>query len=276
MKDFVNKNVYITGGSTGIGLSTAKLLAAAGSNVIIFSRTKEKLEAALKEIESRRILQAQRFAFRQLDVTDNAKVNTIMNAAVQAFGIPEILINNAGRALPRCFEEVSFAQFDETMKTNLYGNWNTITALLPHMKPKGGSIVNVSSLCGFMGVFGYADYCASKFGIIGLSEVLRQELRRYDIVVSVLCPPDTDTPGFANESITKPEETRALSAGRKIMHPDEVARELIEGIRRGTFIIIPCADGKFIYFMKRHFPFIVDLIMRRGISKAQKKYRSSA
>ena len=270
MKDFLDKNVYITGGSTGIGLSTARLLAASGANVIIFARTKEKLEAAIEEIESRRILQAQRFAFRQLDVADNTKVNTVMTEAVQNFGIPDLLINNAGRALPRCFEEVTFAQFDETMKTNLYGSWNTTTVLIPHMKPRGGAIVNVSSLCGFMGVFGYTDYCASKFGIIGLSEVLRQELRRYDITVSVLCPPDTDTPGYATENICKPEVTRALSAAAKIMQPDEVARVLIKGIKRKTFIIIPGVDGKFIYFMKRHFPFIVELIMRRGICKVQK------
>ena len=270
MKDFLDKNVYITGGSTGIGLSTAKLLAAAGANVIIFARTKEKLETAIEEIESRRILQAQRFAFRQLDVADNTKVNIVMTEAVQNFGIPDLLINNAGRALPRCFEEVTFAQFDETMKTNLYGSWNTTTVLIPYMKPGGGAIVNVSSLCGFMGVFGYTDYCASKFGIIGLSEALRQELRRYDITVSVLCPPDTDTPGYATENICKPEVTRALSAAAKIMQPDEVAKVLIEGIKRKTFIIIPGVDGKFIYFMKRHFPFIVELIMRRGIRKVQK------
>ena len=271
MKDFINKNVYITGGSAGIGLSAAKLLAAAGANVIIFARTEEKLEAALEELEGRRILPVQRFAYRQLDVADNTKVNTVMTEAVQAFGIPDLLINNAGRALPRCFEDVTFAQFDETIKTNLYSIWNTITVLIPHMKPTGGAIVNVSSLCGFMGVFGYTDYCASKFGIIGLSEALKQELRRYRITVSVLCPPDTDTPGFVTENICKPVETKALSAGAKIMHPDEVARELIEGIKRGTFIIIPGADGKFIYFMKRHFPFIVELIIRRGIRKAQKE-----
>lgn len=270
MKDFSGKNVYITGGSTGIGLSTAKLMAAQGANVIIFARTQAKLETALSEIEAQRRSPAQRCAYRQLDVADHAMVNTVMSEAVQTFGIPDILINNAGRALPRCFAEVSFAQFDETIKTNLYSVWNTISVLVPHMKTKGGGIVNVSSMCGFLGVFGYTDYCASKFGIIGLSEALRQELQPQNITVQVLCPPDTDTPGFATENICKPEETKAISAGAKIMPPDAVAQELIAGIKRGTFIIIPGADGRLTYFMKRHFPGIVDLIMRRGIRKAQK------
>ena len=69
-------------------------------------------------------------------------------------------------------------------------------------------------MAGFVGVFGYTDYCASKFAVVGLSEALRQELRPCGITVSVLCPPDTDTPGLANEDLTKPAETKAVSAGR--------------------------------------------------------------
>jgi len=271
VKDFVDKTVYLTGGSSGIGLSTARLLTAAGANVVIFARNEEKLEAALGEIESRRVSAAQRFACRPLDVADHAAVTAVMTAAVQSFGPPDLLINNVGRALPRYFEDVAFQQFDETMKTNLYGAWNTISALVPHMKARGGAIVNVSSMAGFIGVFGYTDYCASKFAVVGLSEALRQELRRYGISVSVLCPPDTDTPGLANEDAAKPAETKAVSAGAKLMQPDDVAKELLKGIRRGTFMIVPGGAGKLAFFMKRHVPGVVDRIMRRGIRKAQQE-----
>ena len=270
MKDFAGKNVYITGGSTGIGLSTAKLLAAAGANVIIFARTQAKLETALAEIEQKRISPAQRLAFRALDVTDHDRVQTTMGETVASFGVPDLLINCAGRALPRRFEDVSYAQFDESMKVNLYGIWNTLEALVPVMKARGGAIVNTSSMCGFMGVFGYTDYCAAKFGVVGLSEALKQELQFQNITVRVLCPPDTDTPGFATENISKPMETKAISASAKVMTPDEVARELIAGIKRGTFMIIPGADGRLTHFMKRHFPAVVELIMRSGIRKARK------
>jgi 3-dehydrosphinganine reductase len=270
MKNYQGRNVYITGGSTGIGLSTAKLLSAAGANIIIFARTKAKLETALTEIENLRISPAQRFAFRELDVADHDLVNTVMSEAVRSFGVPDLLINCAGRALPRYFEDVTYDQFDESMKINLYGTWNTITALVPTMKTKGGTIVNTSSMCGFMGVFGYTDYCASKYGIVGLSEALKQELQYQNITVQVLCPPDTDTPGFATENICKPPETKAISANTKIMQPDDVARKLIVGIKRGTFMIIPSADGQLTYFMKRYFPAVVELIMRQGIRKAQK------
>ena len=269
MKVLVDKTVFLTGGSSGIGLSTARLLAAAGANVVVFARHERGLEAALVQMESRRVSAAQRFACRPLDVADHAAVTAVMAAAVQSFGPPDLLINNVGRALPRYFEDVTFEQFDETMKTNLYGAWNTISVLVPHMKAGGGTIVNVSSMAGFIGVFGYTDYCASKFAVVGLSEALRQELRRYGITVAVLCPPDTDTPGLANEDAAKPAETKAVSAGARLMQPDDVARALIRGIKRGTFMIVPGGEGKLAYFMKRHFPAVVDRVMRRRIRKAQ-------
>ncbi|HPS94197.1 MAG TPA: SDR family NAD(P)-dependent oxidoreductase, partial [Deltaproteobacteria bacterium] len=181
------------------------------------------------------------------------------------------LINCAGRAYPHYFEDITHAQFDNTMKTNLYGIWNTVSALVPHMKKKGGTIVNVSSLAGFIGVFGYTDYAASKFAVVGFSEALRSELRQCNISVALLCPPDTDTPGFATENLTKPEETRVLSKNTKVMQPDDVAREMIRGIRRETFLIIPCLDGKIVCFMKRHFPALVDSVMSREIAKVQRK-----
>ena len=271
MREFDGKNVFLTGGSSGIGLATAKLLAGAGANVVIFARDAGKLAAALEQIEGRRVSAAQRFAYRPLDVADHAAVTAAMAAAVESFGAPDLLINNVGRALPHYFEDVTFEQFDETMRTNLYGAWSTTAALVPHMGA-GSVIVNVSSMAGFMGVFGLSDYCASKFAVVGLSEVLRQELRPRGIAVSVLCPPDTDTPGLANEDLTKPAETRAVSAGAKLMQPDDVARDLIRGIERGTFMIVPGGDGKLAYVMKRYAPGVVDAVMRRNVRKAQRQF----
>jgi len=269
MRDSAGKNIYITGGSAGIGLAIARQMAKRGANIIVFARTRHKLEAALREVQRRRVSADQRFGYRVLDVAEHSMVQAVMGEAVQTFGPPDVLINCAGRAIPHAFEDITFAQFDETIRVNLYGIWNTVAALVPTMQASGGTIVNVASMAGFMGVFGYSDYCASKFGVIGLSEVLRQELRRYKISVHVLCPPDTDTPGFAVENITKPPETRAISAGAGIMSADEVAWALIKGMARGRFMIIPGREGKLTYFMKRYTPALVDLFMRAAIRKAQ-------
>ncbi len=270
MKHFENKTVYITGGSSGIGLSTAAMLAGKGAHVMIFARGKVRLERAMETISGHGASKDQRFSHMRLDVSDHAAVETAMSGAAERFGVPDLLVNCAGRAYPRHFEDISFDQLDETMKINFYGVWNTASALLPRMKENGGHIVNVSSIAGFMGVFGYTDYSASKFAIIGFSEALRSEVKRHGISVSVLCPPDTLTPGFEVENRTKPEETRAISAGVEPMGPDSVAEALITGVMKNKFLIIPGLDGKFTHIMKRLAPWVVDFVMERMIHKARK------
>ncbi|HOO72231.1 MAG TPA: SDR family oxidoreductase [Spirochaetota bacterium] len=270
MKNYRNKIVYITGGSSGIGLSAAKLFAAQGAHVIIFARRKDVIKKALVEIEAAKSDRLQRFEGRSLDITDSKNVISVMKDAVRSFGVPDVLINCAGRAFPAYFEEITYEQFDDTMKVNLYGIWNCVAALFPSMKERGGYIVNVSSMAGFLGVFGYTDYSASKFGVIGFSEALKSEAKKYGITVSVLCPPDTDTPGFQTENLTKPEETRAVSAGAKLMSPDDVARELFKGMASKKFMIIPGFDGKLTFLVKRLFPALVEMIMDSSIRKVAK------
>jgi 3-dehydrosphinganine reductase len=269
IRDFDSRNVYIVGGSSGIGLATARLLAERGSNIVIFARGKERLEKAVEEITSSGKREAQRFSYKRMDVTNHDEVTRVMGEAVEEFGPPDILINSAGRAYPDYFENISYEQFDETMKVHAYGIWNTVSALLPYMKKKGGYIVNVTSLLGFMGVFGYSDYCPSKFAIIGLSEVLKSELKQYGIGVSILCPPDTNTPGFEVENRSKPPETVAVSEGGGLLEPEEVAEELIRGISKGKFMIGP-GSAKRIYLLKRLFPWLVDAVMEREINKVRR------
>ncbi len=118
MKNFRNKTVYITGGSSGIGLSTAVMLAEKGAHVLIFARGAERLERALGEISGHAVFDDQRFSHMRLDVSDREAVESAMAGAVERFGVPDMLVNCAGRAYPRHFEEIPFAQLDETMKIN--------------------------------------------------------------------------------------------------------------------------------------------------------------
>ncbi len=139
------------------------------------------------------------------------------------------------------------------------------------MKKKGGLIVNVSSIAGFIGVFGFTAYSASKFAVIGFSEALKSELKQHNISVSVLCPPDTDTPMLIKENKIKPAETAAISESAKIMSPEAVADELIKGMKKNKFMIIPGFDGKFTFLGKRLLPGIVEKIVDRIIRKSHKK-----
>lgn len=271
MRTFEDKTVYIPGGSSGIGLSAARLLASLGAHVILFARTKERLEKALGEIRENRKSEKQRFACMQMDVSKHDEVTCVMSRAVEEFGIPDLLINCAGRAYPNYFEQIPYEQLDETMKINFYGAWNTVHALVPVMKQRGGHIVNVASIAGFLGVFGYTDYAASKFAIVGFSETLRSELKRYGIRISVLCPPDTDTPGFQRENRNKPEETKAISGAAKLMHPDDVAQALIRGVQKGKFMILANPDGRLVYRLKRFLPSLLNWVLDSRVRKVQKR-----
>jgi len=270
MKEFRNKIVYISGGSSGIGLAVAKLMAAKGANVVIFARRQKTLDDARGEIDACRVMEGQKFHCRSLDVAQREQVEEVLKKAVAEYGAPDVLINCAGRARPGYFEDISYEQFEETIKVDLYGTWNTISVLLPYMKERGGYIVNVSSIVGFLGIFGYTDYAAAKFGVIGLSEALRSEVKRHKIAVSVLCPPDTDTPGFVEENKSKPPETKVISATAKLMKPEEVATALLKGMAKQEFIIIPNADGRFTYIMKRLFPWLVEMVTDSQVRGVQK------
>ncbi len=227
-----NKWVYLFGGSTGIGLELAKQMASEGANILLFARTEHKLVNAVTEIKEQVKSTNLRVDYKTVDISSKDQVDSIIEICVNQYSAPDILINCAGRAYPHYFEDVSYQQFDQTMKVNLYGIWNTCAAVLPYMKKQGGFILNTSSLVGLLGVFGYTDYAASKFAIIGFSEALRSELKRYNIGVSVLCPPDTETPGFETENLTKPLETQKISEGAGIMTADAVAKISLKGMKK--------------------------------------------
>jgi 3-dehydrosphinganine reductase len=271
MKRYDAKNVYLLGGSAGIGLSAAKLFATRGANVLLLARGAGRLRLATDEVAGAKAAGSQRVEWQTLDVSKPDDVRATMAKAVVEFGRPDVLVNCAGRAYPRRFGDVTYEQFDETMKINLYGAWNTCAALVPVMCGRGGHIVNVSSIAGFVGVFGYTDYAASKFALIGFSEALRSEVKSHGIVVSVLCPPDTDTPGFEVENRTKPDETKAISASARVMHPDAVARAMVRGMEKGRFLIVPGVDGKLAHLAKRLAPGFVERLMDRKIRSVRKR-----
>jgi short-subunit dehydrogenase len=266
--EFAGATVYVTGGSSGIGLAIARKTAALGANVALFARRAAVLREAAEQVQAAMRSPEQEVRWWPLDVTDASAVQQVLRRAVAEFGAPRVLVNCAGGARPGYFEEITHEQLVDTMRVNLFGCWETVQALLPAMQKQGGYIVNVASIAGLIGVFGYTDYCASKFALVGFSEALRSELKRFGITVSVLCPPDTDTPGLAAENETKPPETKAISANAGVMSAAAVAEALLRGMRRGTFLLIPGRDGKFVALAKRLFPRAVESLMERTVRRA--------
>jgi 3-dehydrosphinganine reductase len=268
--DLRGRIVYITGGSSGIGLAFAKLCATGGAGAVIFARDRDRLESALAEIKACGKGKEQRFGAFVLDVADNDMVERVMHRAVAEFGSPYVLFCSAGLGGASYFEKLSYERFDATMKINVYGVRNVAAALVPHMKERGGHIVNVSSMGGFIGVFGYTAYSASKFAVVGFSECLRSEMKPFNIAVSVLCPPDTDTPMMRNEDAGKPVETKEINKSAGLFSAEYVARAALRGIAKKRFIIIPGAKGRAIYLLNRLFPWLPAMVMDATIRKARR------
>lgn len=251
MKDFTGRMVFITGGSSGIGLSTAEMLSGLGANIVIFARDEKKMKRAVKQLEKNRRDGTQTIGMMKMDVSNPRDVARTIDRAVKSFGAPDVLIASAGIGAADTFENISAKTFDALMKTNVYGVRETVAAALPHMKARGGHMVLVSSEAGLIGMYGYTAYAASKYAVVGLAECLRAELKRYRIAVSVVCPPEVKTPFLEWETATIPPETRMVKSFAGLLTPEIVARATVKGVRRGKFLIIPGVMARLLYFFHR-------------------------
>ena len=258
------KIVFITGGSAGIGLATAQQLNAKGTQVCLFARGEANLQVAKNAMAHT----ASCHIF-PVDAADYDALKIAFEKAIAEVGTPDVLINCAGRAIPMNFENITTAQMRQTLQVNFETAWNACHIIVPQMKATGGTIVNTSSVGGLIGVFGYTDYSASKFALIGFSEALKQEVAKYNIRVQVLCPPDTETPGYKIENKTKPAETLAISASAKLMTADNMATAFLKKLGTKQFFIFGNFDSKLSWFMKRHAPFVIDRVINSAIQSVK-------
>ena len=252
MKNFNGKCAYITGGSSGIGLELAKLLVARGADLVLIARNVKKLEEAaallapLKRDPSRRIL------ILSVDVSDNGDVVKKMKAAVKKFGAPDLLVNSAGiNKWADRFENITFDMFDEVMKINLYGTRNMTHALLGAMKERKGHVVILSSAAGIFGMFGYTAYATSKAALIGFADSLRYELKPAGMGVTLVCPPEVDTPMNDDEAKTLPPEGRAVKSLGGFLMPDTVAKDILRAVEKDRYLMVPGFTTRFLHALHR-------------------------
>ena len=206
----------------------------------VIARTEKHLKTAKAELEHERVESDQQIRAIRADVSNKNQLEDAIKTVSGQSGPPSILITCAGIAHPGYFEKLSMEVFEATMMVNYFGTLYAIKAVVPSMiRRKSGSIILVSSGAGLLGLFGYTAYSASKFAVRGLAEALRGEMKRYNIHVGIVYPPDTDTPQLTQENITKPSETKEITALAKTWDPEDVAQEIIAGIRQQKFAITP-------------------------------------
>lgn len=272
---FSGIQALVTGGSSGIGLALARLLAEKGAHVSILARDPDKLAGAVEEIEAARRSEAQAVASLSADVSNLDQVQQALAPLIQGHRVPDLLINSAGVAHPGYAEELDLGIFHWMMDVNYFGTVHVTQTLLPAMLARGsGHIVNISSIAGFLGVFGYTAYSGSKFAVRGYSDVLRAEMKSKGIDVSVVFPPDTLTPQLEYENRFKPAETAALDGNVKPVSPESVASAILKGVTKRRYIIAPGFDGKFLYWLSGvlgtvTYP-VMDLMVSRAAAQARK------
>lgn len=211
------KNAIVTGGTRGIGLAITRALLERGAGVFICARKKEEVELLITELAQ---AYGERIKGAAADVGDYEQARSMVASAAKAFSGIDILINNAGIGSHNSVEQMPVEEWDATIGTNLSGLFYCCHEALPLMKARGGGyIVNIGSLAGKQAFAGGAAYCASKFGLIGFSEALMQEVRYDHVRVSYVMPGSVNT-SFGRSGQQDPSTTWKLL-------PEDVAEVVV-------------------------------------------------
>ncbi len=258
IKSFTGKKCFITGAASGIGKATAMAMAEKGASLFLTDINQPQLEAVVSQIEAG---DGTVVAHEAFDITDYDAVRAFAESIQKESGPMDIVMNIAGTSVWGSVSRLKHEHWEKMVSINLMGPINVIECLLPAMVDagKGGHLVNVASAAGLIAMPWHAAYSASKFGLRGVSEVLRYDLRRYNIGVSVVCPGAVKTPLVGTVQILGVDRSHKAAknlVGRFEKHavtPEKVARDIMRGIRKNRFMVITSIDIKLIYWIKRKF-----------------------
>ncbi|MCL4079362.1 SDR family oxidoreductase [Coriobacteriia bacterium Es71-Z0120] len=271
---FEGSVVLITGASSGIGLATARAFAAQGAHVALIARNPERLEQAASAVRAAALASSQRVLAFPADVADEQAVRDAVAQTRADLERIDVLVNCAGIYVPQAFLEMPPELFRAHIEVDLMGVAHVTRAVAPGMVERGsGAIVNVSSMAGFVGVYGYSAYSAAKYGVMGFSEVLRSELAPHGVRVSVVCPPDVDTPGFAAERAIRPPETAKIAGSAKTVSADDIARVILKAARSKKHLWIPGASNALLYRLKGVWPELFFFVFDRQIAEVRSTKR---
>ncbi len=215
MKPLSGKVTIVTGAGRGIGRAVALLLGRSGSRVVLASRKESQLKAVSEEIQA----QGSEALVVPTDVTRDEEIERLVAETLKVWGSVDYLINNAGSGRTGPVAKARVEDWDQTLRVNLRAPMLLSRSVLPTLMSKGeGAIVNIGSISGKAGQANTAAYSASKFGLIGFTQSLYEEVREYGIKVAIILP------GFVDTEMIPP--TRRLDRD-KMIRPEDIAQTVL-------------------------------------------------
>ncbi|MGJ8686002.1 MAG: SDR family NAD(P)-dependent oxidoreductase [Spongiibacteraceae bacterium] len=262
-------HAVISGGGSGLGHGLALRLLRRGSNVSI-------LDLSLSEQRSSELQKAAeqgacQWQFYPADITDSQQLQKQVDAAAAHAGPIALAINSAGIAVNKSFADTSSDDFQRVININLVGSFNFAQATLPHMQP-GSRLTLIASIAGLLSNYGYTAYGSSKFGVVGLATTLRFEYEPLGIKISCVCPPEVKTPMVAEELLTGNPVSLELKQVAGSLEADVACDQILAGIDRGQWQIIPGIRAKATCTAARYFPKIFYAITHRLICYVMRKH----
>jgi len=242
-----DKIVLITGASSGIGAACARKFAAKGAKVCLAARREEKLRDLCGELTE----SGSECHYLPADITDETQVRALFDSVTERFGVPQILVNNAGRGLHSELCSISLKEWESVMKTNVNGVFLCTREAVRRMieKTVRGHIITVSSIAGLFGAPGFSAYCASKHAVNGFYKSIKWELKKQKIKLSAIYPARVNTEFF---DIYKKRPGR-----NQMLSPDDIADFIIAISSRSFFmklyVIILNVLKRMFYFLKFSF-----------------------
>jgi NAD(P)-dependent dehydrogenase (short-subunit alcohol dehydrogenase family) len=266
---FAGKRVFLTGAASGIGRATALKLAAAGAELYLTDRDADGLAVTVGDA---RALGATVPEHRALDISDYDEVAGLGADIHARHPAMDLVMNIAGVSAWGTVDRLTHKQWTSMIAINLMGPIHVIETFLPPMLAagRGGHLVNVSSAAGLVALPWHSAYSASKFGLRGLSEVLRFDLARHRIGVSVVVPGAVNTPLVQTVEIAgvdreNPRVQRLVKrfTGHAVS-PERVADKILEGVRKNRFLIYTSTDIRALYLFKRTMWWPYSVAMRQA------------
>ena len=255
MEDLVDKVAVITGGASGIGLATAKRLAASGARLVLADIERGALDRAVDGLRS----DGADAIGVTCNVSDLTAVEDLADEAFASMGAVHIVFNNAGVAVGGPTAEMTHEDWRWIIDVDLWGPIHGVEAFLPRMieQGQGGHLAFTASFAGLVPNEGLGPYCVAKYGVVALAEVLHRELRPHDIGTSVLCPmrvetnigssernrPDDLGGPDASPGVADQDEANEDLAGR-VLEVDSVAALTVDAIQANRLYVLPHAESR--------------------------------